>query len=225
MTTLNSGESFDDYVSRWYDDMVSHFESSQAKAASPVGEPAPTKPRPTIKPFDTAGVAPCVVQAYNACREWLSDIIRRRRRPHMLSLLGCSGCGKTHLARNTKAALLSHGISCTMRTWAQILTDMRTGDAAYIIHSLCQPRVLILDDVGAENLGSEWAHDNSTSLLGEVLDGRVGKWTMITSNFLTGQFAENYDARIASRIHRDNAVIIQMPDAADYALAEFKKRS
>ena len=218
MSTLDTADICGDDLERRLERLCSRLEA----APSP---PAPAAaPTPGVKPFDTVGVAPSVVQAYNACREWLADIIHRRRPPHMISLLGCSGCGKTHLARNAKAALLFHGVPCAMRTWAQILTDMRAGDAAFIIHSLCRTRVLILDDVGAENLGSQWAHDFSTCSLGEVLDGRTGRWTMITSNFLTGQFAERYDARIASRIHRDNAVIIQMPDAADYALAKFKER-
>lgn len=212
MTTIDTGDISDEDIERW------------AERLSSCIQDAPAAPAPTagLKPFDIAGVAESVRLAYRACKEWLNDIICKKCPPYMLSLLGRSGCGKTHLAKNARATLCSRGIPCIMCSWAQAITDMKEGNEGHIIHSLRQHPVLILDDVGAENLGSEWARENSAAKLCDMLNGRQRKWTLLTSNFPPKQFAERYDTRVASRIHRNNARIIQMKDAEDYAIAHYR---
>lgn len=63
-------------------------------------------------------------------------------------------------------------------------------------------RYLILDDVASERV-SEYSGEKLHNLLG----ARVGKWTIITSNKSMRDIAE-FDTRIASRLKRDGAKIV-----------------
>lgn len=210
----------DENMDAWMDDILSYgvaagLQQDEAKDETPAAK---------IKPFILDGVAPCVQQAHKACKEWVLRIARRANSPYPLYLLGPSGCGKSHLAKNSLALLRQRGGQATYAEWAKVIRDMREGDCSYILHSLGQAHVLILDDVGAENVGSEYAQGYSCEKLCELLNLRAGKWTLITSNFYVGQFAEKYDTRISSRMFRDDSVIIEMRGAEDYERTRYAQR-
>ena len=79
-------------------------------------------------------------------------------------------------------------------------------------------KVLILDDVGAENISGEYSRGFSATALCEIVEKRLGKWTLLTSNLTTTEIADTYDARVASRLIRNGGRTVDMTAAADYSL-------
>lgn len=75
--------------------------------------------------------------------------------------------------------------------------------------------LVVLDDIGTEYD----PHGAMLSALDRIINGRLRKWTVITSNFSMEQIAEKLDVRIASRMKRDGAKILEI-DAMDYALRD-----
>ena len=56
------------------------------------------------------------------------------------------------------------------------------------------------------------------------VDGRLGKWTMLTSNLLPKHIGEHLDARIASRLYRGENVVCRVEDAPDYCFERYMRR-
>jgi hypothetical protein len=54
----------------------------------------------------------------------------------------------------------------------------------------------------------ERASDFSVSKLNQVIDARLGKWTVITCNFSREEIAQRMDVRLASRLGRGKNVIV-----------------
>jgi DNA replication protein DnaC len=144
--------------------------------------------------------------------------------PRWLSLLGRSGTGKTHLARgitrffkaqaaiyiepDTGAHLIRRG---GFIGWRKVVDHLRDGDYG-IIDTVCNDWFVALDDIGAER-----ASDFSVSKLDQVVDARLGKWTVVTCNFSREEIAEHMDVRIASRLGRGKNVIIDRICVRDYS--------
>ena len=150
--------------------------------------------------------------------------------PRWLSFLGWSGTGKTHLARGIsrffKANASVHidpetGVRVSRRGgfigWRKMVDQLRDGDYE-IMHALCDDWFVALDDIGAER-----ASDFSVSKLDQIIDARLGKWTVITCNFTREQIAEHMDVRIASRLGRGNNVIVDNINALDYSARSREK--
>ena len=78
--------------------------------------------------------------------------------------------------------------------------------------------VLILDDIGAEN-----TTEAVRSMLVRIADGRLGKWTLWTSNLLSDDIGKTIDVRIASRMYRGDNVVCEVENAPDYCF-ERKRR-
>jgi chromosomal replication initiation ATPase DnaA len=127
--------------------------------------------------------------------------------PRWLSLLGWSGTGKTHLARGISRFFKANasvyidpatGAHLSRRGgfigWRRIIDHLRDGDYE-IMRVVCGDWFVALDDIGAER-----ASDFSVSKLDQIVDARLGKWTMITCNFTRQQIADHMDVRIASRL-------------------------
>ena len=149
------------------------------------------------------------VQAMHREVQWfINDVVNKVRPRRWLSLLGASGVGKTHLAEAARDALTE------VRP-----TLLRSGDWAFIEYLVKEVYVLILDDIGAEN-----SSPAILSALNRVVDGRLGKWTMLTSNLLPKHIGEQLDARIASRLYRGNNVVCQVKDAPDYCFERYMRR-
>lgn len=171
--------------------------------------------------FNEEGVHAQVLEALGQVREFVRAVLARGRAPYSLGLLGNSGCGKTHLARLARATLLDSRVGCQMWKWGKVL-EARREDRGDFLLQLERERVLILDDVGAEFLGTEKALDFSLSTLCEMLEARAGRWTLITSNMLLHQVAA-LDERCASRLLRDGGRVVQLDQAKDYALTQYMK--
>ena len=143
--------------------------------------------------------------------------------PRWLSLLGWSGTGKTHLARGISRFFKANasvyidpatGAHLSRRGgfigWRKIIDHLRDGDYE-IMRAVCDDWFVALDDIGAER-----ASDFSVSKLDQIVDERLGKWTVITCNFTRQQIADHMDVRIASRLGRGNNVIVDNINVLDY---------
>ena len=96
--------------------------------------------------------------------------------------------------------------------WRKIVDQLRNGDYG-IMDAVCNDWFVALDDIGAER-----ASDFSVSKLDQIIDARLGTWTVITCNFTREEIAEQMDVRIASRLGRANNVIV------DNIYTQFKSR-
>jgi DNA replication protein DnaC len=158
----------------------------------------------------------------NAAKDFVRDMAIGTA-PRWLSLLGWSGTGKTHLARGISRFFKANmsvyidpetGASLSRRGgfigWRKVVDHLRDGDYE-IMHAVCGDWFVALDDIGAER-----ASDFSVSKLDQIIDARLGKWTVITCNFTRQQIAEHMDVRIASRLGRGNNVIVDNINVLDY---------
>jgi DNA replication protein DnaC len=149
--------------------------------------------------------------------------------PRWLSLLGRSGTGKTHLARaisrffNAEASTYvdpSTGARLSRRGgfigWRKIVDHLRDGDYC-VMDAVCNDWFVALDDIGTEK-----ASDFSLAKLDQIIDARLGKWTVITCNFTRAEIAEHIDVRIASRLGRGKNVIVDDINAPDYSVRSTK---
>ena len=162
------------------------------------------------------------VQAMHREVQWfINDVVNKVRPRRWLSLLGASGVGKTHLAEAARDALTEVRPTLPIQfwKWQKVVSMLRSGDWAFIEYLVKEVYVLILDDIGAEN-----SSPAILSALNRVVDGRLGKWTMLTSNLLPKHIGEQLDARIASRLYRGNNVVCQVKNAPDYCFERYMRR-
>jgi hypothetical protein len=164
--------------------------------------------------------------------QWFIADVLRGASPRWLTLYGRSGTGKTLLARaidrffSAKSRLESaynrqrkddrsdylKSFSYvqegpTFVKWERIITAAREGEY-WPITQCGRDWFKIIDDIGSE--GFQERKDGTarptafvTAKLGALVDRRIGKWTVITTNFTRKEFAELFDVRIASRLTRD----------------------
>ena len=152
-----------------------------------------------------------------------TDEIEPRKVGRWLTLLGRYGTGKTHLAKE-------------IYQWAKRnysgFRDPDNGD-------YWQREFLFLDarDMAERLRNGEWelrdrirsaflvvfddlfaARDTTGFVLDQVeaaLNSRVGKWTVITSNLLKREIADQ-DPRIASRLNRNNGQVLEITKLSDW---------
>lgn len=136
-------------------------------------------------------------------------------------LQGPTGVGKSHLAA---AGLLNYnmkknGVKCLFVNFNRVLSVIRatysnfyTGkhDRNYYVDMMIDVDLLVIDDLGSEvgdiNTKNK-ATDHNHQILYEVLEGRVDKSTIITSNIPQSKIKELYDSKIDSRLSENLEVI------------------
>lgn len=159
-----------------------------------------------------------------AAHQFAQDM-RMRREPYWLTYLGSSGAGKTHLAASLWGFFLEIGGWFTRKDngalnvhsgqflyWPDFVDEMKTGDYSRG-KDLREDWFVVIDDIGAEHAVTA----NANKQLSSILDKRIGKWTVITSNKSLEQIKNEMDTRIASRLLRNGAALmhVEVPDYND----------
>lgn len=163
--------------------------------------------------------------------------------PRWLSLVGRPGSGKTHLARQIAAFMRERGESLynanvragldpkgqnyetawsyaqegpIFAKWLKVIDAGRNSDFGPAFRTgrdWCK----VIDDIGAEGMdGNGRPYAFAVNTLGKVADQRVGKWTVITSNYTRKELAELFDPRISSRMIRDGSVVVDASNVRDF---------
>lgn len=171
----------------------------------------------------------------SAAAKFIDDLLSGRQ-PYWLTFLGNAGIGKTMLAKRIWQIfkVIKHleidwkrsretrqsgtqGRIVRWRggfiNWGKAVNRMLDGDYAFI-EDLRTYDFFVLDDII-----SEYAklRELSASKLYDVFESRLGKWTVITANASLEQIGEILDPRIASRMLRNNGVVVDV-EAQDFNL-------
>lgn len=180
-----------------------------APSAAPISGAAYT---PLRLPLAYNIVDKCTEEAYMKVQEWLNDAVHNcRERSRWLFIHGRPGAGKSHLAYNSARVLREFRRKTLTKRAADIANDLREGNS-HLMHQIWLPSpFMIIDD-----LGSEYHTDFITAQWFDLLDARIGKWTIITSNLSPAQIGKRYDTRIQSRIEDSRNTIVDLTLAADY---------
>lgn len=149
--------------------------------------------------------------------------------PIGLLLIGNYGTGKSHLSVSITKELMNKDVSCVFISTPKLMTKIRSSynkDSEYsedqIIEVLSSVDCLVLDDIGAEatKQGESNQHTWATSKIFEIIDNRIGKHTIFTSNYLPDELQQRLGGRNFSRMMEDTHVIKMNGD--DYRLRKFK---
>lgn len=157
-----------------------------------------------------------------AAEAFLAELHQEGSPPRWLTLCGESGLGKTFLADLIRSAAppdcfehpslqragrkLNWG-DCIWKLRREQTREEACADVDYAL----EQRLLLIDDIGGSK-DSEF----SASALFRIIEHRMNKWTIITSNRNLQQLAETVDSRIASRMIRDRNVCVEA-DTVDFA--------
>jgi DNA replication protein DnaC len=169
-------------------------------------------------------------KARNKVSNYTKDFAKDGFLRNLLIIGGC-GVGKTHLTIALCKQLSADGIDVYFVSVPRLLTIIRgsysksaTESEKQIMNILLSVSVLILDDIGAEQGGSNssYEHNWSSSKIFEILDGRQGKHTIYTSNLHVKELPKKLGARNFSRMMNDTDII--KIESEDYRLRDFKKR-
>lgn len=152
-----------------------------------------------------------------------------KENPVSLLLIGNYGTGKSHLSVAATKQLAERGMSCLFISTPKLMTKIRSTynkGSEYtedqIITQLSQVDCLVLDDIGAESTkqGDGNQHTWATSKIFEIIDNRIGKHTIFTSNYEPKELQERLGGRNFSRMMESVHVIKMYGE--DYRLKDFK---
>ncbi len=153
--------------------------------------------------------------------------------PYWLTICGHSGIGKTYLAEAVRQQFLDQnrfekptpypmealernrivGNTEWFCEWRKFSDNIRSGGYERLVEDAIDEWFLIIDDFGAERDPTGFVAAASD----RILNGRRGKWTLITTNLSLKDIGERMDIRIASRLIRGANKVIEV-EAQDYAL-------
>ena len=152
----------------------------------------------------------------------MQDMHDKLRPRTWLSLLGSSSIGKTHLAKKCQAYVrkefVSWKTSAQLHYWPDVCAEMRGGNYKQL-DELAKVPLLILAEIGAD-----FASGFTNKSLASLLECRLNKWTMITANLGFNEIRDDLDARVASRMLRNDSRIVQMREVPDYELTQRQKK-
>ncbi len=142
-----------------------------------------------------------------------------KQKARWLSYCGDSGTGKTFLARKIRKAakLIPHMAQheklinpILFAFWPDLLSELRDGEF-WKMDDLSEANLVVMDEIAIDHDPSGFAADK----LCQILSRRVGKWTLLTSNWTLSKIQE-IDPRISSRMVRDQSIVVGC-DTVDYA--------
>jgi DNA replication protein DnaC len=152
-------------------------------------------------------------------------------KPRNLLLLGNYGTGKSHLAVSiSKEVMFKKNMSALFISTPKLLTKLRstynynsneTEDR--IINQLSRVSLLVLDDIGSEQYkASNDTNEQtwSTSKIFEIIDNRIGRHSIFTTNYDVNELQQRLGGRNFSRM-MENTHVIKMY-GKDYRLRTFE---
>jgi DNA replication protein DnaC len=149
--------------------------------------------------------------------------------PVSLLLIGNYGTGKSHLSASITKELIAKEVSSVFVSTPKLLTKIRSTynktsffSEQDIMKTLSEVDCLVLDDIGSETTkqGDNNQHTWATSKIFEIIDNRIGKHTIFTSNYEPSELQERLGGRNFSRM-MENTHVIKMY-GEDYRLRSFK---
>ena len=146
-----------------------------------------------------------------------------------LIIAGCSGTGKSHIAKALLLIGCQKCFSCRYTTACAMLTDLLAGLADQTLErklkTYLSPQLLLIDEVGFDRLEQESARN--ASLFFKVIDGRYCKAsTIITSNIDFKDLGDYLGDPVVTTAIVDRMVhhsIIISIDGPSYRMHESKK--
>ena len=169
--------------------------------------------------FQTYG-DPELEKLLNACCKFWGSLWRQES-PKWLVMIGDTGVGKTHMAKNL--ARLAYKLT-RLHAQGDITLGPRTGGRSYESHVYSWPKItrgfyngdydivedirdewfVVIDDIGSTRAKMD---DLVIDQLFQILDGRHDKWTVITSNKSLRDLAA-LDLRIQDRLLRRQSQVV-----------------
>lgn len=167
-----------------------------------------------------------------------ADDMLCQREPRWISFLGTSGAGKTmltkelwhvyrdnfhskiNLEKSKRSRIESNQYGEIVRdrggfmNWGSAINNRMLKGEYEFLEDMRHYAFFAIDDIASEY---ERHRELSASKLYNVLESRLGKWTVITANLPLDAIGEKLDARIASRMIRDNSIVVDV-DVVDYNL-------
>lgn len=149
------------------------------------------------------------------------------KNPRNILFVGNYGLGKSHLAASISKALMGKGYTSIFIAVPKLLTKIRDTyrskserTESELLEVLEKVDCLILDDVGAEQSkkqddGESWA----VSKLFEIIDSRVGKHTVFTTNLNSRELQDRIGPRSYSRMMQNTEIVKVVGE--DYRLKDF----
>lgn len=171
---------------------------------------------------------PVLIEGLRLGRQFFADMCSENVPGYWLTLCGCSGTGKTWLAKIIRRLFTRYFETYrderypedyvfrkgAFVQWSNQVNQMLDGDFSRL-RQMGQDWFICLDDIASEYQGG-MVRDLSTAKLYDVLNDRLGLFTLITVNFSAEAIAERLDTRIGSRLLRNGSVIYDMT-TIDYA--------
>jgi DNA replication protein DnaC len=152
-------------------------------------------------------------------------------KPRNLLLIGNYGTGKSHLAVSiAKEIMHKKYMSTLFISTPKLLTELRSTynrnsveSEGTIINRLSRVSLLVLDDLGSEQ--SKPSNDTNeqtwaTSKIFEIIDNRIGRHTIFTTNYDLKELQQRLGGRIFSRMMENTHPVKMYGD--DYRLKDFK---
>ncbi len=145
-----------------------------------------------------------------------------------LLLVGSYGTGKSHLSVAITKELMRNGHTCLFLSVPKLFTKIKqtyggnsTISEADILDLIESVDLFVLDDLGTEYTNKRSNDDNwAHTKLFEVLDSRLGKPTIYTTNLSSEQLREKLNSRNLSRL-MDQTEVIAM-SGPDYRMKGFR---
>jgi DNA replication protein DnaC len=132
------------------------------------------------------------------------NIVKTCGPPRWLTMVGKSNTGKTHMAKRICKWWADQGRRHFFSKWPIRVEKLRKREILDC-EDLRQVELLVLDEIGGE-VGQS---DFSVGELCKLLESRLGKWTVITSN-QSFKYLGQLDGRIPARIIREPNQFIEL---------------
>jgi DNA replication protein DnaC len=178
--------------------------------------------------------------ARDACAKFIASM-ESGSEPYWLTFTGVTGCGKTMLARQVfeESKRLNPGNPANNPIWppdafdrmsegtntyessrpyclwfkeGDLAARMRAGEYS-LPEDLRGDYLVVMDELGIARDPTNFVSE----AVGRFCDNRLGRWTIFCTNFSLNEIRDRMDARISSRLVRDDNLVVQIT-SGDYAL-------